>query len=265
MKVPFNFLQSAVESTVFTLLMYLLVGALVFYIVWRVLKNRWRWRRIQPKSEDKKHFFRHDVLYSIGSVVMAGFLSALILYLDELGYMKLYWEYDSYTPVWAVFQLFFLIFFYDTYFYWTHRMMHQPGIYRWVHKTHHRSSDPSPLTVFAFHPLENLIEFIPFLILPMFIPIYWPVLIFWQILDLLNNLIAHLGYEIYPKKLLKIPLLNLKTASIHHNMHHEKFNGNYGLYFTLWDKIMKTEFTDYRSRFEEIYERKVNASKPQKL
>jgi sterol desaturase/sphingolipid hydroxylase (fatty acid hydroxylase superfamily) len=39
-------------------------------------------------------------------------------------------------------------------------------------------------------------------------------------------------------------------------MHHEQFNGNYGLYFTFWDKWMKTEIKDYEDRFNEVYRRR---------
>jgi ring-1,2-phenylacetyl-CoA epoxidase subunit PaaE len=73
---------------------------------------------------------------------------------------------------------------------------------------------------------------------------------------MLNNVLAHLGYEIYPKIWVKLPILQFKTASTHHNMHHQLFNGNYALYFTWWDKWMGTEFKDYESRHEQIFERK---------
>jgi ring-1,2-phenylacetyl-CoA epoxidase subunit PaaE len=72
----------------------------------------------------------------------------------------------------------------------------------------------------------------------------------------INNVLGHLGYEIYPKGWVKLPLLQFKTASTHHNMHHQLFNGNYALYFTWWDKWMGTEFQDYESRHEQIFERK---------
>jgi len=39
-------------------------------------------------------------------------------------------------------------------------------------------------------------------------------------------------------------------------LHHEKFNGNYGLYFTFWDKWMKTEFEEYNQQFGEVFKRK---------
>jgi protein involved in polysaccharide export with SLBB domain len=39
-------------------------------------------------------------------------------------------------------------------------------------------------------------------------------------------------------------------------MHHQLFNGNYALYFTWWDKWMGTEFKDYETRHEQLFERK---------
>ena len=251
-----DFLQSALQESFFNLVLYAIFGVAVFLLVWVLLKSNWRWRRIHPKSEQRKHFFSHDILFSFGSILLAGFLTAFITFLDQLGYMKLYWDFNAYSLLWGGVQLFALLFFTDTYFYWTHRWMHHPKIYRWVHKTHHKSTDPSPLTIFAFHPLENLIEFLPFLILPMLIPIYWPILFLWQILDLLNNMLGHLGYEIYPKNWVRLPFLKYKTASTHHNMHHEQFNGNYGLYFTFWDKWMHTEIKDYEQRFDAVYKSK---------
>jgi sterol desaturase/sphingolipid hydroxylase (fatty acid hydroxylase superfamily) len=55
-----------------------------------------------------------------------------------------------------------------------------------------------------------------------------------------------------PKNWVRIPLLKYKTASTHHNLHHEKFKGNYGLYFTFWDKWMKTEIAEYESKFDKV-------------
>jgi sterol desaturase/sphingolipid hydroxylase (fatty acid hydroxylase superfamily) len=253
MKTIENFIDTALQESLFNLGLYLFFGIAVFVVVWVLFKNVWRWRRIQPRSEGRAHFFRHDILFSVGSILLAGLLTACITMLDTWGYMKLYSDFHAYGSFWGIAQIFFLIFFYDAYFYWTHRFMHHPKIYHWVHKTHHKSTDPSPLTIFSFHPFENLIEFLPFLLLPMIIPIYWPMLFLWQSLDLINNVTAHLGYEIYMRNWLRIPLLKLKTTSTHHNMHHEQFFGNYGLYFTFWDRWMKTEIKDYEDRFKAIH------------
>jgi sterol desaturase/sphingolipid hydroxylase (fatty acid hydroxylase superfamily) len=260
-----DFFVTALQESFFNLGLYLFFGIAVFAVVWISLKKVWRWRRIQPRNESRGHFFRHDILFSLGSILLAGLLTASITVLDKWGYMKLYSDIHAFGTFWGITQIFFLITFYDAYFYWTHRFMHHPKVYRWVHKTHHKSTDPSPLTIFSFHPFENLIEFLPFLVLPMLIPIYWPMLFLWQTLDLINNVVAHLGYEIYMQKWFRIPLLKLKTTSTHHNMHHELFKGNYGLYFTYWDRWMKTEIKDYEKRFDEVYLRRDSVMKVKRI
>jgi ring-1,2-phenylacetyl-CoA epoxidase subunit PaaE len=134
--------------------------------------------------------------------------------------------------------------------------MHLPRFYKFFHKVHHESTDPSPLTAFAFHPSEAVIEQMMGFVLPFFLPLNFWVIIVWQVFSMLNNVMAHLGYEMYPKGWVKFPLLKYKVASTHHNMHHQLFNGNYALYFTWWDKWMGTEFKEYETRHEQIFERK---------
>jgi lathosterol oxidase len=46
----------------------------------------------------------------------------------------------------------------DAWFYWTHRLMHHPKIFRHVHLVHHRSINPSPWAAYSFHPIEAVIE-----------------------------------------------------------------------------------------------------------
>jgi hypothetical protein len=44
----------------------------------------------------------------------------------------------------------------------------------------------------------------------------------------------------------------VNATSTHHNMHHSKPGGHYGLYFTWWDKLTNTEFNDYHETFEKL-------------
>jgi ring-1,2-phenylacetyl-CoA epoxidase subunit PaaE len=134
--------------------------------------------------------------------------------------------------------------------------MHLPRFYKFFHKVHHESTDPSPLTAYAFHPSEAVIEQLMHVVLPFLLPLNFGVIIAWQLFSMLNNVLHHLGYEVYPKGWVKFPLLKYKAASTHHNMHHQLFNGNYSLYFTWWDKWMGTEFKEYETRHEQIFERK---------
>ncbi len=77
----------------------------------------------------------------------------------------------------------------------------------------------------------------------------------WQIIQITLNVVGHLGYELYPSGFNKHWFFRFKTVGTHHNMHHEKVHGNYGLYFIWWDIFFKTEFENYESTFEGIHQK----------
>jgi ferredoxin len=79
------------------------------------------------------------------------------------------------------------------------------------------------------------------------------VFIAWQLASILNNIAGHLGHEVYPHWWSSHKLLKYKTTGTHHNMHHEKFNGNYGLFFTWWDVWMGIEFADYKTTHQQVF------------
>ena len=41
---------------------------------------------------------------------------------------------------------------FDTWFYWCHRALHHPSIYRFVHKQHHEFKEPTGIAAFYAHP-----------------------------------------------------------------------------------------------------------------
>ena len=226
-----------------------------FFVFWIVGKNYFKKIRIQETQRATGHHFKHDLGFSASTFLIFAIMDVVLLYLESKGYTSIYFETNKYGYLYLVLSFFILLFIDDTFFYWSHRAMHLPRFYKFFHKVHHESTDPSPLTAFAFHPSEAVVEqFIGFIV-PFLLPLNFGVIVAWQIYSMLNNVLGHLGYEVYPKNWLKLPLLRYKTSSTHHNMHHQLFNGNYALYFTWWDKWMGTEFKDYETRYEQIFER----------
>ena len=63
--------------------------------------------------------------------------------------------------------------------------------------------------------------------------------------QIMYNVYGHLGFELYPVGFSKHPLGKWLNTSVAHNQHHHHFKGNYGLYFTFWDRIMGTLRIDY--------------------
>lgn len=227
-----------------------------FIIFWIVGKKYFKKIRIQETEKANLHHFKHDLGFSASTFLVFAVMDVCLLYLESRGYTQIYFDITDYGYLWLVVSFFIVLFIDDMFFYWSHRVMHMPRFYKFFHKVHHESTDPSPLTAFAFHPSEAVIEQLMHVVLPFLLPLNFGVMIVWQIFSMLNNVLGHLGYEIYPKGWVKLPLLQFKTASTHHNMHHQLFNGNYALYFTWWDKWMGTEFKDYESRHQQIFERK---------
>jgi len=63
-----------------------------------------------------------------------------------------------------------------------------------------------------------------------------------------RNAMGHSGVELHHKAWVDGPL-DVFTTITHHDMHHQNFKGNFGLYFTWWDRIMGTELPDYKQQF----------------
>jgi Delta7-sterol 5-desaturase len=167
-------------------------------------------------------------------------------------YTTLYTRIEEWGWLYFVmaFPLMFLL--HDTYFYWTHRAMHHKKLFRVLHLVHHKSTNPSPWAAYAFHPLEAIVEAGIFAVFLFTLPVHPLHLLLFFFLMIVYNVYGHLGYELYPAGFNKHWLGKWINTSVNHNQHHQYFEGNYGLYFTMWDRWMGTIRNDYDKRFEEV-------------
>ena len=161
---------------------------------------------------------------------------------------------DIATYGWAYYFLLFPVLFimHDTYFYFTHRLMHHKALFRWFHLVHHQSTNPSPWAAYAFHPLEAVVEQGIVIIFYFTLPIHITHLAIFFLMSIIYNVYGHLGFELYPRGFNKTLMGRWINTSISHNQHHQYFKGNYGLYFLFWDRILGTIRKDYDERFEEV-------------
>ena len=61
--------------------------------------------------------------------------------------------------------LFFLVpFIHEVGFYFAHRLVHVPALYKAAHHLHHRNVNPGPWSGLSMHPIEHLIYFSPILL-----------------------------------------------------------------------------------------------------
>jgi sterol desaturase/sphingolipid hydroxylase (fatty acid hydroxylase superfamily) len=232
---------------------YVLYFGASFLLLWFVFRPRIEHRKVQLKQRANAKQWLHEVKWSM--LAQVGFVAGLLVFGDGMSPGILAQLNTNNVGVLVIASVVFVIID-DAWFYWTHRLLHANNrLYRSVHKIHHRSIDTTPLTGLSFHPLESFIINIPLAVLPIFIGVQ-PNFFFWAIwISTVNNIAGHNGFEWAPKWWDRVPVLRLKTPSIHHNLHHEKSRGNYGLYFSYWDRWMGTEFVDYDDRRVALRER----------
>jgi sterol desaturase/sphingolipid hydroxylase (fatty acid hydroxylase superfamily) len=248
-------IQYGVEDFIVNSLIYLAIAFPFFAVFWWVWKQRFQHLRIQAKQRNTPTLLKYEIKHSTITLLIFAVIDVMLYVAQTAGITQLYTSISEYGWFYFFFSILLMIVLHDAWFYFTHRFMHHPQLFKHFHSVHHKSTDPSPFAAFSFHPLEALVEAGVYVIFSFLFPVNIWALYVWQITQMTLNVIGHLGYEIYPKGLNTHWLFKWKTPSTHHNMHHSHFSGNYGLYFTWWDKIFNTEFKDYNKVYEKIHSR----------
>jgi lathosterol oxidase len=239
------------QALVMDFLRYFLPASIAFLIFWISLKKRLSHRFIQ-KRYPKASKLWYEFKYSMSTIIIFALIGTSIFTVKSLGYLQIYETIEEFGWFYFFMSLAIAIIFHDFYFYWTHRWMHHPKIYKYVHKVHHMSTNPSPWAAYSFHPFEAIVQALVFPILLVALPLHPTIIFVFLIYTILRNVLGHLGYELFPRGFTKNKLLNWHTTTTHHSMHHQYFNSNYGLYFSWWDKWMKTEHKAYNESFDKV-------------
>ena len=163
---------------------------------------------------------------------------------------QIYSEVDKYGWGYFGLSLVLVLLIHDAYFYWAHRAMHHPRIYRFVHFTHHRSTNPTPWAAFAFHPIEAVVEAGIIFFIAFLFPVHAGVILLFVLVMTVYNVYGHLGWELYPAGMARHAIGRWINTSVSHNQHHKHAHSNYGLYFLWWDRWFGTLHPEYESAFE---------------
>ena len=222
---------------------YFIFAGSLFFIFYVLLRKPMWFRKVQKKLPKLTDYAR-DIVFSLLSVSIFASVALVVFYfLKE--YTHVYRSFGKYGLGYYVFSWVWMLFVHDTYFYWMHRMMHHPTLFKYVHLVHHKSTNPSPWTAYAFHPLEAFLEALIVPIIAFTLPVHGPAIGLFFLFQIVYNVYGHLGFELYPKGFHKTTIGKWVNTSVAHNLHHNKFNGNYGLYFLFWDRMMGTLREDY--------------------
>ncbi len=229
---------------------YFLVSGLFYLIFYVWFPQQWKKRKITERDYSPGQF-KKEIIRSNITAVLFGLSGALLLFLLQKGYEKIYPGFHDYLLLWLPAGLFIALALQETYYYWSHRWMHIPGVFRVLHKWHHDSHIASPWTAFSFHPLEGLLQavFLPLILL--FLPMNVYILVALLIIMSFSSVINHLDIEVYPKWFAHNFFGRWLIGATHHSLHHKQYKYNFGLYFTWWDKWLKTESPSFDELFEE--------------
>lgn len=262
-KKPISALFEVVGSAALEYLMYGIGAFVIFWIGLHVWLKRKQLSRTRWPSFDQ---VKRELVFSLcAQFIMLGVGIWLTLGNDE-AVGNYYADVGQHGLLYFVLFTFLLFVVDDTAFYWTHRAMHHPMLYKAFHRVHHESQDPTPFTTYSFHPLEAVALSVSALAtMPLLVLLPWHPMAF-VIFGLGNigfNVIGHLGYEIYPRNWNRISILRWKTPAMHHYLHHQMFRGNYGLYFRWWDKICGTEIKSFEARYDALFAQRAMGTLPE--
>jgi sterol desaturase/sphingolipid hydroxylase (fatty acid hydroxylase superfamily) len=184
---------------------------------------------------------KKDIKLSVLSAAIFALCAAFVMSEYDLGATLLYTSIEEYTLWYVGFSLVAVLILQDTYFYFFHRMFHRPLLFKWLHYGHHRSRNPTPWTSFAFDPLEALVQGFFFVGIVFIVPLHFITVIGLFIIMTVWAVINHLGFRLFPSSPFCQCLGSWFIGPMNHSLHHQKYTMNYGLYFTVWDKLLGTD------------------------
>jgi Delta7-sterol 5-desaturase len=241
---------------------YVIFAVGVWLVLWVVLRRPMRGRKIREASPPARQMAL-EFLFSLRSIALFSTVGFCLFGAEQAGYLTGPALARSWGWPWMIASLLLMIVVHDAYFYWTHRLIHHPRLFRRFHRRHHRSNNPSPFTAYSFDLAEAVVN-VAFVPVWMFIvPTDWPVTGLFMLHQIARNTLQHSGYEIMPARRDGRPMFDWLTGVTHHDLHHAEAGWNYGLWFTWWDRIGGTEHPEYHARFAAAVRKPKPARDPQ--
>ena len=185
---------------------------------------------------------RREIGWSLASAGIYGIPAGIVAWgWQSRGWSAIYSDLGDW-PLWylPVSVLLFLAA-HDTWFYWTHRLMHRPWWFKTAHAVHHASRPPTAWAAMSFHPWEALTGAVVIPALVFLVPIHVGALGLVLAIMTLMGITNHMGWEMFPRSLVNGSLGKMLITATHHQRHHDDYRGNYGLYFRFWDRLCGTD------------------------
>jgi sterol desaturase/sphingolipid hydroxylase (fatty acid hydroxylase superfamily) len=185
---------------------------------------------------------RSEIGWSLLSAAIYGVPAGVVAWgWQARGWTRIYGHWADY-PLWYLpLSVLLYLLAHDTWFYWTHRLMHRPRWFRVAHAVHHASRPPTAWAAMSFHPIEALTGAVVIPILVLVVPLHWTALAAVLTIMTLMGVTNHMGWELFPRALVNGPAGRWLITATHHQRHHDRYRCNYGLYFRVWDRLCGTD------------------------
>lgn len=214
---------------------YLVVSGFFAWLTARVRPGLYAGARMRAQM-------RREIGWSLAAAAIYGAPAGLVMYAwTQLGWTRIYSDADAWPLLWLPLSVLAYLFVHDSYFYWTHRAMHRPWLFRRMHAVHHDSRPPTAWAAMSFHPWEALSGAILIPALTFLIPIHVAALGLVLAVMTFFGVTNHMGWEIFPKRWLAVPFGAAMISASHHQRHHSDYRCNFGLYFRFWDRLCDTD------------------------
>lgn len=185
---------------------------------------------------------RREIGWSLLSAAIYGIPAGLVAWgWQNAGWTQIYSRLSDYSLwYWPLSVLLYMLA-HDAWFYWTHRLMHRPWWFKRLHAVHHDSRPPTAWAAMSFHPWEALTGAVVIPALVFVIPIHVAALGLVLTIMTVMGIANHMGWEMFPRWLVHGRAGRWLITATHHQMHHDRYQGNYGLYFRHWDRLCGTD------------------------
>jgi sterol desaturase/sphingolipid hydroxylase (fatty acid hydroxylase superfamily) len=220
---------------------YLGVAGLAYWLVWGRANGAPAGRQLN-RDRPRATVIRHELVLSLLSSWIYALPAAFAFITWWRGHgTMIYTDVARYGVAWLFVSGALYLLVQDAYYYWLHRALHAPALFRWAHAGHHRSRQPTPFASFAFDGAEAALNAWLLPALTFVIPIHPAVILTLLTIATIAAVLNHAGAEVLPEWWVSGPVGRWLISASHHSLHHNHYNKNFGLYFRFWDLLMGTD------------------------
>lgn len=223
-----------IKSFVFHTILVLLGYISVYFTVGSALE----YTNPTPKTAERIESTKKQIVLGILNLFYVVSFTVFWLWkIDPITPYYGYYETHAYTPKEFLLNLLIYMFVFDTWFYWTHRLLHLNFFWNNIHYVHHQFLEPTAFAQDAVHWFEGLLQGpVGHVLTTLVYPMHPVAVNAFGFLTSIYALLAHDGR-----------ILDLNS----HMKHHHYKSCNYGLYWGFWDYLFDTRYS--RKKFPELY------------